>query len=264
LRCWSALPPPQTCHWPARVARWLAGAVATAVALLAGGCSYNAKSLNQQGVAHYLHGNMDAAHSLFAQALSHDPTNPHVYYNLGRVMHHKGLETQDASALHQAEQNYSLCLSRDLNHRECRRALAVLYTDWKQVEPDHDRSAEAFKLLEQWAMQSPNLADPRIELARLYDEFGQVDIAKEKLLEALTVEPQSARALAALGSIREKQGDLRQAMHDYQRSLWYDQNQPEVAARVASLRTALGTVDAPLVPAAPTQMVRPSAPPLLR
>ena len=44
------------------------------------------------------------------------------------------------------------------------------------------------------------------------------------------------RALAALGKLREESGDPVQALANYQRSLGFNRNQPEVAARVAALQ----------------------------
>jgi len=62
----------------------------------------------------------------------------------------------------------------------------------------------AFTLLKRWAASKPMLADPKIELARLYEEHKEYDAAKEQLLEALTLEPNNPRALAARGNVREQ------------------------------------------------------------
>ena len=50
----------------------------------------------------------------------------------------------------------------------------------------------------------------------------------------------NARALAALGRIREQTGEHALSLNDYQQSLWYDRFQPDVAARVAALQSAFG------------------------
>ncbi|MHC4179312.1 MAG: tetratricopeptide repeat protein, partial [Planctomycetota bacterium] len=42
---------------------------------------------------------------------------------------------------------------------------------------------------------------------------------------------------AALGKIREDMGEPAQALVDYERSLWYDRFQPQVASRIAALRS---------------------------
>ena len=56
----------------------------------------------------------------------------------------------------------------------------------------------------------------------------------------MTIDPHNARALTALGRLREQSGDTTRALTNYQRSLQFNRNQPEVAARVAALQSATG------------------------
>ena len=70
----------------------------------------------------------------------------------------------------------------------------------------------------------------------MYEERGNRRAAEERLIDALTVEPNNPRALAALGRIRELQGEPAQALANYQRSLWHDHGQPGVASRIAALQ----------------------------
>lgn len=207
------------------------------IALAASGCANNPRAQNAQGVSLYQQGNIDAAEAMFVQARARDPNNPHILYNLGRVYHHRAVQKNDTQSLQQAETFYNQCLTYDPNHREAHRASAVLLAE-------SNRTEDAFKLLENWANRNPTSADARIELARLYEENNDRATAKEKLLQALLVEPTNSRALAALGHIREQEGDLLQAVNDYQRSLWSDGNQPDVMARVASLK-ARGIMNVP-------------------
>jgi tetratricopeptide (TPR) repeat protein len=123
-------------------------------------------------------------------------------------------------------------LQRNPLHADCHRGLAVLLVE-------RDRQAEAYKLLETWVMNSPTSATARIELARLYDESGQLDKAKDLLVEAVQSEPNNAKALAALGKVREQLGDTAQAMANYERSLSLNQYQPQLAQRVASIRASV-------------------------
>src|SRR5690606_27573433 len=74
----------------------------------------------------------------------------------------------------------------------------------------------------------------------LNDEFGDRAKAKEFLLSALNLEPNNARALTALGNLREAEGDHLQALQNYERSLAANQFQPLVASRVATLHAAVG------------------------
>jgi len=225
------------------------------VALMLPAC-HSSKARNAEGVAYYLHGHPDFALQTFQQAQAQDPNNPNIYYNIARVYHHKGLERSDRAMIEQAEAYYHMCLDRDLEgaHRDCYRALAVLLVETQ-------RGDKAFTLLNRWAATKPMLADPKIELARLYEEHGEYDAAKERLLEAITIEPNNPRATAALGKVREhiarrlaaegrtedQQRELAQALAAYRRSLQVDKQQPDVAARVAALQTSYPHLDARLM-----------------
>jgi tetratricopeptide (TPR) repeat protein len=185
---------------------------------LVAGCGWVAHGDNVEGVR------------LYQQAAYTDPNNADGYYNLAATYHRQGKLANRQPDLQQAESYYHQCLDHDPDHVECYRALAVLLVE-------EGRSEEAFKLLENWAQHSPTLADPKIELARMFEEFGDKDAAKSHLLEALTVAPNDPRALAALGKLREEGGDHGQALVDYQRSLAQNRFQPQVASRVSTLQT---------------------------
>ena len=116
---------------------------------------------------------------------------------------------------------------------------------------EQNRTEEAFRSIQTWADQQPTLADPKIELARLYDEFGNRGAAKERLIEAVTVDPNNARQWAALGKLREETGEYAQALSNYQRSLQLDASQPQVAARLTALQSATSPQTAPANPATP-------------
>ena len=103
------------------------------------------------------------------------------------------------------------------------------------------RTEEAFRLIEGWADRRADLAEPKIELARLLEETGNHQSARERLVEALGINSNHPRALTALAHIQEQLGEHGQALANYQRSLWHDRFQPEVAARIASLQGSLTT-----------------------
>ena len=174
----------------------------------------------------------EEALSQFQQATNNDPNSADGYYNLAATYHRLGNLTQDPVNIRQAEDHYNLCLDKDGNHPDCYRGLAVFLVE-------QQRSEEAFRLLKRWAERSPTLAEPRIELARLSEEFSDREAAKEYLIEALSVDHKNPRALAALGRLREQMGEHQQALHNYRQSLMHDQFQPDVRARVASLQSTL-------------------------
>ncbi len=213
----------------------------------AGGCgSFAAQGKNAEGVRLFQQARYDDALRLFQQAVYDDPTNADGYYNLAATYHRLGKATGRQGDLDQAEHFYNQCLDLDRqgNHRDCYRGLAVLLAD----EGRHD---EAYRLLEGWVDRQPGAADPKIELARLNDEYGDKTKARAQLTEALTIEPDNPRALAALGKLREDMGERSQALAAYQRSLARDNRQPELASRVASLQATVSPPPTSAAPGAP-------------
>ncbi len=225
---------PRTCFLMRLVRLWIQRlGLAALLPLLAAGCGLNSKTQNAAGVRMYQQGFYQGAQQRFQQAIYNDPSNADSYYNMAATVHKIGRVNQSQSELDQAESYYNQCLDHSPNHRDCYRGLAVLLSE-------QGRSEEAFRLMQGWSMRSPALPDPKIELARLHQEYGDKEAAKTQLLEALTVDPNNSRALAALGKIHEETGNLAQALSDYQRSLMYNHQQPDVAARVAVLQPAFG------------------------
>jgi tetratricopeptide (TPR) repeat protein len=204
-------------------------ACAALLALVANsGCRVVSSNQNAQGVRMFEQAYYQGAQQRFAESIQTDPSNPEGYYNLARTYHQLGKLHNQPSDFQQAESYYHQSLDRDPNNQDCYRGLAVLLVE-------QNRSADAFKLVEGWAARSPAMPAPKIELARLYEETGNRDAAKQQLIEAVAIDPMNARALAALGKLREETGDTAQALANYQRSLAVDPNQPQVATRIAAL-----------------------------
>ena len=208
--------------------------------LFAAGCGgIAARGHNAQGVRFFDQARYDDAAQEFQKALVSDPQNADSYYNLATESHRRAKISKQEIDYKQAESYYNQCLDRDMDHVECYRGLAVLLAE-------QGRRDEAFRLIENWSNRRPNLPDPRIELARLSQEFGDLPTAKEHLRRAIETDPENPRALAALGKIREDSGEYQQALRDYQKSFWHNRQQPEVAARIASLQSKIGYTQAPI------------------
>lgn len=201
---------------------------------LAGCESFVAQTRNSEGVDLFQQARYQDALRQFQEAAYADPGNADAYYNLAATYHYVGKMERNQSYLDQAEANYNLCLDRDGNHTACYRGLAVLLVE-------EGRTDAAYRLMEGWVARSPTVADAKIELARLNEEHGNRQSAKDHLIEALAIQPDNARALAALGKIREESGETAQALANYQRSLLYNDQQPQVASRVMSLQGGVTT-----------------------
>jgi len=207
--------------------------------LAASGCtSFSAQSRNANGVTLFQQGQYQQALVEFQEAAYVDPANPDAYYNQAATYHRLGRVQNQRDCLTRAEACYRQCLEHDPNHADCHRGLAVLLVE-------EGRKDEAFKLMQTWAEQQPGLAEPKIELARLYDESGNRAAAKERLIEAVHADPNNARQWIALGKIREDSGDYSQALHDYQQALALDYSQKDVAARIPILQAAIARQSPP-------------------
>ena len=210
------------------------------------GCHAPGTGQNIEGVRFFQQGQPQAAMSSFQQALVENPNNPEAYYNLASAYHHLGKQNSDPAMLKQAENLYNRCLDLNPNDVACHRALAVLLVDT-------DRAQSAFTLLERWANRSPQLADPRIELARLHEEFGESDAAQRYLAEAIDIDPTNSRAWAAMARLREQSGQYAQALSNYQQAQYLNASQPGVTQRIATLQQQVRTASVSSPPGAPPQ-----------
>ena len=182
---------------------------------------------NVQGVRDFNNGNLDEAERRFRTAVKLNPQSADAHYNLGAVVHRRGIRNNDKTLLLDAERLYDTCLKLDEEHVEAHREWAVLLAQT-------GRSKDAFKLLSNWEIRSPKSADARVELARLYEEFGDADSAKFHLHEALQRVPDHPKARAALAYLQERSGDFSDARQNYE--LAYRGNRdPKVASRIARI-----------------------------
>jgi len=193
------------------------------------GCKMAAKGKNVEGARLHQQGDYAAAVGEFQQALNSDPNNADACYNLAATHHQMGKVYNDPALLAQAESLYHQCLDIDTDHSDCRRGLAVLLVETGRTE-------HAFTMLKRWVMSSPQVADARIELARLYEEFGDREACRIHLNEAIARAPDNDRAWAALGRLREQMGDYTQALANYQHAHRLNSFRPGVANRIASLQ----------------------------
>lgn len=196
------------------------------------GCQFVPKSNSNRGVAMFQQGRYAEALQYFEQAKVAEPANPDTYYNLASTYHKLGVSAKDPKMIDNAERMYNTCLEMSPNHVDCYRGLSILLVDKGQ-------SDKAFTLLKDWAVKNPGLSDPRIELARLHQEFNQNKVAEQYLNEALAMDPNNPRAWVAKGRSREASGDLMMAIQNYEQSLALNAAQPEVYQRVGALKVRL-------------------------
>ena len=216
------------------------------------GCT--ASNNNTEGVKYFGQARYDLAVQSFQAARDADPNGTDAYYNIAATYHLLGrtaLQTGQAALAQQhfdyADQNYRLCLARNPNDADAYRGLAVLNMERQNFET-------AFQLLQSWVDANPQAAEPKIEHARLYQEYAAlaqaqndtptaqkcIQSAMVSLQAALTVEPNNARALRALGFLQEQSGNMIQAVGNYRLSLQANPNQQDLAERIAQLERTPG------------------------
>ena len=196
------------------------------------GCSFSPRGRNTDGVRAYQLGKYNQAIERFQTALAQDPNNANAFYNLAATYYSMGKQTGDKALMSQAEDLYHQCLDLNPDHIACYRGLASLLVET-------DRQESAFTLMRRWAQRSYHSAEPRIELARLHEDFGDRESAIQHLTDALNIDGRNARAWAALGHLREQRGEYAQALADYQRSYGLNQNQPGIGGRIAALQSSV-------------------------
>lgn len=230
--------------------RLLPATVAACLLISATGCRFSPNGKNALGVQLHQQGQYTAALQHFQQVVTDDPANPDGYYNLAATTHRLAKQRNDEGLFRNAEALYNQCLDHEPNHVECHRGLAVLLMDTER--PDR-----AFTLLKNWASKNPMAAEPRVELARLYEEAGQPEVALKYLEDAVQQDANNSRAWLALARLRESSGDLTQALQNYQRALALNNTQPMIAERVAALSRQINSNIDAAATQANTQIARP-------
>ena len=209
------------------------------------GCNLGAQHRNVAGRKAYENGQVTAAINDFQQAMNLDPRNADAYYNLGASYYSLGKQQNNQQWIKQSEQLYRQAIVLDDRHIPAHRGLASLLIETGQEK-------YAFDLMNDWINRYPSSPDPVIELARLYQEYGDNRRATDLLADAIRLDGQNVRALKAMGHIREVQGQTDLALDNYLRVLQIDGQQADVAARVASLQTQMAQL-----PVSPNQTGQP-------
>lgn len=196
------------------------------------GCNMSANRANQLGTQAYNGGQFSKAINEFQRALTSNPKNSDAYYNLGASYYSLGKQQKNSQWVTQAENLFRQSISLNDQHRDAHRSLACLLVET-------NREDHAFDLINTWQERHPQATDPLIELARLYQEYGDNRRATDYLADALRLDSNNVRALKAMGHVREMQGQVNLALENYTRVLQIDNRQTEVADRIGVLQTQL-------------------------
>ena len=208
------------------------------------GCRMRANNHNAVGIQAFQTGQIGQAINEFQKALVADRQNSNAYYNLGSVYATLGKQQNNKTWLEQAEQLFRQAISLNDQHTDAHRSLAALLIET-------GREKFAFDLMNTWKQRYPGQTEPLIELARLYQEYGDKRRAGDLLTDALKLDGNNVRALKALGHIRESEGQVQLAMENYMTVLQLDPSQSDVMTRVAALQNQIANAAGNLAQPAP-------------
>ena len=211
------------------------------ITIFTAGCGLSATGTNMQGKQLFEQGQYAQAIEMFQRSISADPRNADGYYNMATAYYYLGKQQKNTAWTQQADQLYRQALNLDPNFVDAYRGLSATLID-------EGRTQEAFQLVENWRVQQPQSAEPSIELARLYREAGDSAAATQLLADALQIDGDNARALKAMGMMREESGDYSLALQNYMRSYEANSSQTDVAQKIASLQGATRTAQNTIPP----------------
>lgn len=206
--------------------------LASVLLIISIGCNTGPQQHNITGTEAFNQGQYSAAINEFQQAMTENPSDSNTYYNMAASYYAMGKKSNNSQYVSQAEQLYRQSISLNDQNADAYRGLAALLIET-------NREQGAFELVNSWKTKYPGSSAPSIELARLYQEYGDNRRAADQLSDALRVDPSNVRALAAMGHIRELQGQPQLALDNYMRVLQVDSKQAAVATRVAALQAQM-------------------------
>lgn len=202
------------------------------------GCNATTQRQNILGKAAFERGDHTQAINAFQQALNRDPKNSDAYYNLAACYYQIGTNRQNKQFVDQAEQLYRQAIAYNDQHIDAHRGLAGLLIET-------GREKFAFDLLDGWHQRYPQSAEPLVEIARLYQEYGDNRRATDLLADALRNDSRNVRALKAMGHVREAQGENQLALENYLRALQVNGGDQDTLARVAYLQSQISSSGQP-------------------
>jgi tetratricopeptide (TPR) repeat protein len=180
------------------------------------------RMFNDDGVHLFAHGNYHAALESFELALTLQPDDPNLLFNLGQCHDRTGNPAI-------AEKYYLECLQRKAGHTEARHAYVSLLYRTGRVD-------QANELIDQWLREHPDLADTYALDAWRLRQQNAIPQAHGRLQQALALDPQHTRALTELALVYEQTGMPDRAIVLYERIVARDPQQHEVRQRLDSLR----------------------------
>jgi arylsulfatase A-like enzyme/tetratricopeptide (TPR) repeat protein len=172
-------------------------------------------------------GRLEEALAAYRRAIELRPEDPENHWRHGMV----ALKMGDNAG---AERDFRECLARDASFREGRLALARLLSQG-------GRAAEALELLGGMDAETVGV---KVAIAEAHLASGRYDLARPLLEDAVKLEPENTRALALLGPVYGRAGELPAAAQSLEKAIALGETSSEIRRNLALVYLQQGRTQA--------------------
>lgn len=176
------------------------------------------QAYNEDGRELFQKGAYRDARDSFQAALALKPDDAGLLFNRGECFDRLGMVAK-------AEEDYRACLKAEPNNVSCRHALTALLVRGK-------REAEAQNFVADWIVKEPKLAAAYAEDGYLLRMHGDLPKARDRIQQALDLDPHDERALTEMALTYEALNRNDRALVLYEKILERKPNETEVVNRV--------------------------------
>lgn len=208
--------------------------------LAAGGCGPTAKMYHQEGLREYRLGNYDAARGMFRAALLKKPEKQESAYYLARcarIAARRKLEERDVAAAMRELDKAIFHYGQAIESYPGYAAAIEEKTEALELKGKYDEALE----LSIWAKDHGGRTVRQIvNVAREYEQRGDMDASLTRYRQAIAVEPDSALAYAELGRFFARLGRTADGVRALETAYRLSPSEPGVANDLARLRPEVG------------------------
>jgi tetratricopeptide (TPR) repeat protein len=174
-------------------------------------------------------GDSEAALAELGKAVKVDSQLSIAYATMGDIYRHQGNWEQAKVAYESACQTNPFAFRAHYNLGVTYQALAAVAQVAEKVK---EYLAKAVTVYLRAITLSPDDFDSNLNISVCYFQLGQMDEAEKYCRAAIQIDPNNAVAYYNLGTIKESQNDLYDAIRAYKASLEQDPNQPDLLLRL--------------------------------
>ncbi len=224
-------------------------ALTVGICLLTGGCT---KPVSKDvAIDHFVKGkilldagDVETALAELGQAVKVDPDLSIAYATMGDIHRRRGQWELARGAYESACQTNPFAFKAHYNLGVTYQALAAATEVAEKVKEYLEKAVEVYLRA---ITLSPDDFDSHLNISACYFQLGQADEAEKYCRLAIKIDPNNPAAYANLGTIKESQDDLYEAIRAYKASLEQDPNQPDLLIRLGSAYMKQGRLKSALL-----------------